>query len=174
MGVEEPGKCPLHLRTTLSLFSPPPGFVAQPKNDKLVLVHGIHTQPLENPHMDWMDQATTLSREERARLAKERHKALFSHYEKRCKEADVRSPPQCHIMPSIGHCSQMPLCVCSACARLRRSSSEAMASWPTTSARWLRRIVPPLSSPAREAWACTTASCWVRPTISFVCLALKV
>jgi hypothetical protein len=55
-------------------------------------VHGIHTQPLENPHMDWMDQATTLSREERARLAKERHKALFSHYEKRCKEADVRSP----------------------------------------------------------------------------------
>jgi len=59
-----------------------------PKSDKLVLVHGIHTQPLENPHMDWMDQATTLSREERARLAKERHKALFSHYEKRCKEAD--------------------------------------------------------------------------------------
>lgn len=81
----------------MSLFSPPLPplfpllcFVAQPKSDKLVLVHGIHTQPLENPHMDWMDQATTLSREERARLAKERHKALFSHYEKRCKEADVR------------------------------------------------------------------------------------
>jgi nucleotide-binding universal stress UspA family protein len=38
--------------------------------------------------MDWMDQATTLSREERARLAKERHKALFSHYEARCHEAE--------------------------------------------------------------------------------------
>lgn len=85
--------------------------LTQPKQDKLIVVHGLQSLPLENPHMvrssssvmfwklvslfltcntqDWVDQATTVTREERSRLAKERHRALFSHYERRCKEAGV-------------------------------------------------------------------------------------
>lgn len=105
----------------MSLFSPPPpslppSLFAQPKSDKLVLVHGIHTLPLENPHMDWMDQATTLSREERARLAKERHKALFSHYEKRCKEADVRSLSRALYVIDGPLLTDAPLCVQRECS----------------------------------------------------------